>query len=335
MQGNVAKTLLMFRQYSLGMTWFLARNFWQTFKGESKEVRRQAFKTLAGTLGMTAVFSGTLGLPVLGMVFSILNAAAASFGDDDEPWDAETEFRNFLADHLGADAARVVTDGPVNALTGANIASRVSLNGLWFRDADRELEGRDAFHNYLEQIAGPVGGIGKNLLVGKALMDEGNLFRGVETMLPKALKDGFKGFRYATEGVNNLRGDAVVDDLNAWQTLLQVNGFTPSEVSEQYEANRASKNYEQAILGRRARLMDAFAMATRLNDTEARTEVLEKIRAFNKANPELPITGDTIRRSIRDRLRYSARAEGGIILDRRLARRAREQARFNDDASDE
>lgn len=70
MPGNVAKTLLMFRQYSLGMTWFLARNFWQTFKGESKEVRRQAFKTLAGTLGMTAVFSGTLGLPVLGAIFT-------------------------------------------------------------------------------------------------------------------------------------------------------------------------------------------------------------------------------------------------------------------------
>lgn len=226
--------------------------------------------------------------------------------------------------------ARKRRNGRWNALTGADIASRVSLNGLWFRDADRELEGRDAFHNYLEQIAGPVGGIGKNLLVGKALMDEGHLLRGVETMLPKALKDGFKGFRYATQGVNNLRGDAVVDDLNAWQTLLQLNGFTPSEVAEQYQANRAAKNYEQAILSRRARLMDAFAMTTRLQDTAARAEVLEKIRRFNTANPELPITGYGLRRSTRDRMRYSARAEGGIVLDRRLARRAREQARFHD-----
>jgi hypothetical protein len=328
MQSGTAKVLLMFRQYSLNMTWFLARNAYVSLKGESPEVRRQALRTLTGTLGMTGVFSGVLGLPVLGMVFGLLNAAHASFGDDDEPWDAETEFRNFLADHLGAEAANVLATGPVNALTGVDIGGRVSLDGIWFRNADRELEGRDAYFNLLEQVAGPMGGIVKNLLVGKQLMDQGHLLRGVETMMPKALKDGLKGLRYATQGANNLRGDPIVPDLSAYQTLLQLGGFTPAAVAEQYDANRAMKNYESAILQRRQGLMDAYAMAVRLNDAAGRAEVVRKVQSFNRTNPEIAITNATIRRSIRDRMRYSQRAEGGIVLNRRLERRTRESARF-------
>lgn len=328
MQGNIAKTLLMFRQYSLNMTWFLARNAWQSWKGETPAVRKQALRTLTGTLGMTAIFSGTLGLPVLGMVFGLLNAAAASFGGDDEPWDAETEFRNFLADLFGTEAGAILADGPVNAITGADIAGRVSLNGLWFRDADRELEGRDAYFHLLEQAAGPVGGIVKNMLVGKQLVDQGQPWRGVETMLPKSVKDAMKGARYATEGVNNLRGDAIVDDLTPWQSLLQLSGFTPAEVSRQYDANRAIKGYEKHILDRRQRLIDAFAMSVRVNDADGRAEVLAKIRAFNTANPEIPITMSTIERSLRGRARYSAKAEGGIVVNKRLEQRARDAARF-------
>lgn len=329
MQGNVAKVLLMFRQYSLNMTWFLARNAWQSMKGQTPEVRRQALRTLTGTLGMTAIFSGALGLPVLGMVFGLLNAAAASFGGgDDEPWDAETEFRNFLADLFGVEAGAILADGPVNALTGADIAGRVSLNGLWFRDADRELEGRDAYFHLLEQAAGPVGGIVKNALVGKQLIDQGQVWRGVETILPKSVKDYMKGARYATEGVNNLRGDAIVEDLTPWQSLLQLSGFTPAEVSRQYDANRAIKGYEKHILDRRQRLIDAFAMSVRLGDTDGRAEVLQKIAKFNRVNPEIPITMATIERSLRGRARYSAKAEGGIVVNRRIEQRAREAARF-------
>lgn len=328
MQSGTAKVLLMFRQYSLNMTWFLARNTWLATKGTDPDTRKMARRKLTGVLGMTALFSGTMGLPLISSVFGVLNAAAATFGDDDEPWDAETEFRNFLADYLGEDAARLVATGPVNEITGADIAGRVSLSQLWFRDADRELEGRGMYFHLLEQAAGPMGGMLKNYLVGKQQIDEGHLWRGVETMLPKALKDAMKGARYSVQGVNNLRGDPLVEDVSVWQALLQLQGFTPAEVANQYDANRALKNYEQAILGRRQRLLDSYAMATRLGDAEGRQAAREKIRAFNRANPEVMLNSRTLRRSLRDRLRYSERAANGIVLDRRLARRIQEDVRF-------
>ncbi|WP_229298212.1 PLxRFG domain-containing protein [Stenotrophomonas maltophilia] len=201
------------------------------------------------------------------------------------------------------------------------MSGRVGLDSLWIRDADRELDGRGMFNNLLEQAAGPMGGVLKNVLVGKQQVDEGHIMRGVETMLPKGLKDMIKAGRYATQGVNTLRGDPVVEDLSPWEILLQANGFAPEKVSRQYETTRALKNYEQYILDRRKSLVNAFAMALRNGDASDRASVLSKIGAFNKATPELAITSSGLQQSIKNRARYSARAEAGIILNPKLAAR--------------
>lgn len=321
MQSGTAKVLLMFRQYSLNMTWSLGRMVWQATKGQDPQVSQVARRNLTGLLGMSALFSGAMGLPMMGMIMGALNGIQATFGDDDEPWDAETELRAFLTGMLGQSGADLLLHGPADKLTGANISGRVGLDSLWIRDADRELDGRGMFNNLLEQAAGPMGGVLKNVLVGKQQVDEGHIMRGVETMLPKGLKDMIKAGRYATQGVNTLRGDPVVADLSPWEILLQANGFAPEKVSRQYETTRALKNYEQHILDRRKSLVNAFAMALRNGDASDRASVLSKIGAFNKANPELAITSSGLQQSIKNRARYSARAEAGVILNPKLAAR--------------
>ncbi|WP_123647317.1 hypothetical protein [Lysobacter enzymogenes] len=107
-----------------------------------------------------------------------------------------------------------------------------------------------------------------------------------------------------------------------YDTLLQLNGFTSNKVSERYQRNNALKNYEQALLDRRGHLMDSLAMAYRTGDDTA--AVLAKIRAFNQANPWIAITSTSIIRSRGARARYSAKAEGGVVLNPRLAAQVRE-----------
>lgn len=332
MQSNAAKVLLLFRQYSLNMTWFLWRNLYQSLKAESPRVRKEAQKKLAGVLGMTAVFSGVMGMPLMSVMFGVANAAAAAFGggdDDDDPFDAEVAFRNFLADMLGPDAARVLARGPVDAATGVNISSRVSLNDLWFREPNRELEGRAMADYLLEQAAGPLfGGMLVNTLRGLQLVGEGHTWRGVETMSPKAVKDGMKALRYSTQGVNTLRGDPIIEDLSVGEALLQLAGFSPASLNERYDGISAAKDFEQRIMDRHASLLNAYAMAWRAQDADTMRKVAEKIRAFNQAQPEVGISMGTIRRSLESRMRYSSRAEGGVVLNPKLAERAREQARF-------
>lgn len=325
MQGNVAKVLLMFKQYALNTTWHLGRMVWQATRNADAETKRIARRNLAGVLGMSALFSGVLGLPTASVVMGILNAIAASFGDEDEPWEAETELRAFLVDMLGPEAAEALLNGPVNQVTGADVASRVSLSQLWFRDPDRELEGRGMYYHLLEQAAGPMGGVLKNVIAGKALIDEGHTWRGVETMLPSALKAMIKAARFEVQGANTLRGDALVEDVSLRQTLLQLGGFTPAEIAETYARNNAAKRYEQHLLKRRARLLDAYALATRTGDAEGRAEVGRQIREWNRKVPELAITPRTLARSMASRQAWSARAEAGIVLNPKVAERVQEE----------
>ncbi len=119
----------------------------------------------------------------------------------------------------------------------------------------------------------------------------------------------------------NFNGDPVLEDVNLWQVLLQGAGFSPAKIAERYERNRALKNYEEHITGRRQSLMNAYAMAIRNGDAADRAAVMEKILSFNKTNPEVAISSSSIRTSMKSRARYSANAEGGIVLNPKLSAR--------------
>lgn len=323
MQGNMAKVFLLFRSYAFHTAWLLGRNAQQAWAGESKEVRAEARKILAGVLGMTGLFAGAMGMPLSWLVFWILDGL---FDDDDDPWDSKTAFRDWLADYgvLGQIADR----GLINYLTGQNWSSRVSLNELFIRSPDRDLDGKGLYMHYLEQAAGPVFGIGALQFRAADLWSEGHHWRAVETALPKAIKDGLKALRYSREGVNNLKGDPVVSEeqLTPFDIAWQAIGFSPDKVAAQYDANNQAKTYEQRISDRRTRLMGAWAMAHMLGDTEARSEAMEKIRRFNQHNPTVRIDMAALRRSLNTRQRYRNQADAGIHLQPKL-RHLRDETR--------
>ena len=114
-----------------------------------------------------------------------------------------------------------------------------------------------------------------------------------------------------------------------FEALAQISGFSPASVGNAYDLSRDIKNYEQHILSRRAHLMDAFALAWRLGDDEAKTAVIAKMRKFSTTYPELAITGESIKRSLTQRARASAMAENGVIVDKRIRARLERDLRQN------
>lgn len=314
MQSNAAKVLLLFRSYSQHTTFYLWRNFYQSMKGESAEVKVEARKRLLGVLGMTGLFAGSMGMPLMGVIFAVSNAAASMFGDDDEPWDAETEWRNMLAD-WGV-VGQVVDRGAVNALTGADVSSRVSLNDLWFRGPDRDMEGKALYGYWLAQAMGPVGGMVSNMFRAVDLADDGKIGRAFEAATPKAIKDGLKTLRYADEGVLNFRGDPVVprEAMTPLDLALQAIGFAPDKVSAQWDANNQAKLYEHRLDNRRQSLVAAYALAYMDGDGVTMRKVMRKIRKWNRVNRRMAISIDTLTRSVRMRRRYSLEADAGLHL---------------------
>jgi hypothetical protein len=329
LQPNVAKVVFLFKQYSQLMTWYLGRNAWQMVRGASAEERAAAGKRLGGVLGMTMVFAGSMGLPaaVTWPAFLIAEAAHALISDDDEPWDAQTAWRDLLAD-FGI-AGQVLDRGAVNALTGADVASRVALDQLFFRDpwAD-DMGGRESYNHWVAQLLGPLGSIAQNAFMAGDDLEQGEVLRAAERLTPTAIKNVLQAVRWTGEGVTNRQGEPVVAraDLSPWELFLKANGMTPDQVSAQYDMNRAVKNYEAQATKQRARLLTAYWFAHLDGDRAGRMRVLEKIERYNAGRPAKPIDRETLTRSVRTRERYRNEAVAGVNLDpdyRYLAERAR------------
>ena len=323
MQGNVAKVLLLFKQYGQNMVYTLARNAQQSIKGESPEVRAQARKALGGLLATHAAAAGVLGLP---MVTTLLAAASMIGGDDDEPWDAKVALQNMLADTLGQKPAEVLAHG-LSRLTPWDISGRVGLDRLIFPDVQEGLEGQRLWESAATQALGPVGGIFGGALKGLDLMSDGHYKLGLEAMLPAVLRQGVKSIRYAMDGAQDKGGVVIKDEVSMPAVVGQLLGFSPSEVRLAQEGKSAIYQHDKALGERRQSLLTKAARATMDKDTEARAEAMKEIERFNQKNPARRITQLNVLQSVRNRNKRIDQAQDGVYLPK-SRRDAMEAGRF-------
>lgn len=312
MQGNVARVVLLFKQYAQNMIYTLSRQAFLAVKAEQPAARAEARKALGGLLAMHAAGAGILGLP---LVTTLLAAASAVGGSDDEPWDAEVALRNMLADAFGQKPAEVLARG-LSRLTPSDISGRVGLDKLILPDIQEGLEGQRLGESAMAAALGPVAGIGISMLRGLQEMADGNWARGLEAMAPSAVRGPIKALRYAEEGVVDRNGKAVLAEVDGLGILGQAMGFSPSDVRLAYEGKSAIYQADQRLVRRRADLMRQFSMAKVMGDEEAAQEAQGDIQAFNNTNPDRRITAMNLAASIRMRRRQIEEAEQGIYLPR-------------------
>ncbi|WP_336916386.1 PLxRFG domain-containing protein [Vibrio cholerae] len=316
MQSDMAAVALQFKQYSQNMTYYLWANLAKALKGETPEVKSMARKQLLGTLASTFFIGGAGALP-LWAITTAIEAAQEIVGDDDEPFDAETELKRMLAEAFGKENAALIWHGALPSISG-----RISLNDLWVRSINRDVDASTAYVEYMKQALGPViGGIGVSWAQGLADISNDQFARGIERIPPKAIKDVLKTSRYINEGgVTTKNGDEIVSDLTAFELLGQASGFAISRANLQYDENNAIKNYETFIVKRRQSLMNAYYTAYRLKDGEAMKSVMVKIRKFNQSQygKRNPITTEILRQSLKVRARKRSITQNGVQVNPKM-----------------
>jgi len=313
MQGDVAKVLFVFRNYNVNLMYRLFRDIHQSFKAETAEARAEARRQLGAMFGLYALMAGVTGVPFYGLAVML----AGLFDDEDDPFTAEQQFVRGARQLLGEDAARLLLRGVPGAVLGVDVSERIGMPNLWFRSPDRELEGRDAYFFWMEQILGAALSIPKNLFTGLQQMHEGYIERGTETMLPAFLRSPLRALRYAGEGATTLNGESIAD-VSASGVIAQALGLSPLVVAEQYETNNELKGADTKLTKRRQQLMNRYFMAVRQADSDGATAALGQIRQFNRANPNYAITRETLDRSQQSRARHLALSDHGITVTGRM-----------------
>ena len=337
MQGKAARVLFMFKQYGQHMAYMMLREtqlygkyLINKYRGtpmqkEAIERAKEARDTMIGILCTTGMFSGVFGLPYPLYVMTI-TIANAMFGDEeDEVFDAETRFKLWLTDTLGAGPADIIAKGPISYLTGADVSDRISLNGLIFRDfgrlGPRQAKDQDqiaATQQFLVEITGPMGSLAMNIGQGIESFNNGQVYRGIERMVPAPLRDLMETYRYNTEGVLTLKGDPILDEVSSLQSFINLIGFSPVDLARQYEENAAIKAVESQANMERKRILNKFALATHNFDYDAMEDVEEAIERFNEKFPTYAITGSTLARSLKAREAAAAENEHGIRVTKKL-----------------
>ncbi|WP_416705487.1 PLxRFG domain-containing protein [Acinetobacter sp. 197] len=310
MQGNIAKVILLFKQFGQNMIYTLARTAHQSLKGETPEARREAQRALAGIVGMHTVFAGVMGLPLVG---PILAMASMLGSDDDEPWDAEAALRNALADALGTKTSEVLMKG-ASRFGPADLSGRVGINNLLLPDVQDGLEGKDFSDAMVMSALGPVVGILTNTFKGLAEIGQGHGMRGVETMSPVFLRSPLRSIRYATEGAQDKTGVMIKDDVGMLSLASQAIGFSPSEVRLATEGRSAIYSHTKRLDKRRTELMNDYVRAVQRDDIDGQKEIWAEIQAFNQKNPSRRISRVQTMQSLRQREKRVKQAEHGIYL---------------------
>jgi hypothetical protein len=318
MSGNVTRVITMFKQYSQNVTYLMWRNAYQALKGESAEVRREARRMLLGVAATHFAAAGTMGLP-LGIfgVTPLLALLSMGMGDEDDPWDWETEYRNMLADVFGKEGGEAIAKGPIRMLLNVDMASRVGLGDLWIRPPQKEAEGRDLVEAWMITLLGPVAGYAGQMGTAAKAFEEGKFARGVESMLPKFLASPLKAIRYESEGVRSWTGTDLGITLSEADIVGTALGFNPARVAEMYEGRTAVKGREARLQARREELTNMWWEAQQAGDRTGVAEAFDQIRTFNTRNPAFGITMKTLKQSAMARRRAQLQTSQGYFLNRR------------------
>lgn len=326
LQSDTAKVLFVFRAHNINMLYRLFRDIQQSFKGETPQARSEARRQLAGVMGMMALHAGVKGVPFFSLAMIL---AGMIFGDEDDPLDFQTRFEADMIDILGPELGGLVLNGAPGHYLGVDLTARLGMPDLWFRSPSRDLEGRDEFEYWVINSLGASVGMLGDWFHGVQLLREGNVVRGVEAVSPKWARDLMRAWRHSQEGVTNLKGDQLIaaSQITAWDTLAQSLGFTPAKIAEMYDRASALENAEAKVTRKRSRLINAYAMAARMSDPDAKRDAIDAIKRFNgmPAHRGVKITPDTLKRSLKTRDRNARKREdGALIADKELGRYLRE-----------
>ena len=312
-QGTIGSLIMMYKRFGMMMTRYLINTTKQALKkitpgmsqadiDEAKKERAIARYQITGVLGAAALFSGVQGLPFFGELMTLLELFFTD--DDEEP--PKVLIQKFLGEPY--------YHGALNYLLGIDIASRISLSGLIFRENKIDKD-QPALYDAVEMFGGPAIGVYMNLQRGWDLMAEGETYRGVEAMMPSAIKSAMKSVRFGTEGATTVRGDEIVP-VSSLDLVKQFIGYTPESYARQQERTSLTKRMDEAVREKKRKLLRKYNLAVEDGDFAEVRDILRDMREFSREYPEDAIGSDTLKRSLRGFRQRSEEMIGGVSFNR-------------------
>ena len=314
-QKGIGRIALMYKTYGIQMYYIMLRTGKEMIDAHfagNKELRNQAFKQLLGIHLSALFFAGVQGLPLYGAVSMIANL----FLDEDED-DADTIVRKYIGEGW--------YKGVISEVTGLDVSQRVGLSNLVVQ-SNRFNNDPSPEETFMFYLGGPAWSVGSRFFKGAQELQDGDFERGVESMLPGAVRNAYRAIvRYPRdEGILTRRGDPVYDDITTGELLGQLLGFAPTEYTYRQEINSNLKRIDSEANRTRTKLLRRYYVAKRFGDYDEAKKVRKEMIEFSKRHPGAKIDPDTINRSMAQHQESSITQHNGINISPYMQRALRQ-----------
>ena len=312
-QRNVGRVMMMFKSYGLTIYYhqikLMADYINARYRGD-EQAKRIARNQVAGTLASTAAMSGVAGLTLYGAVVGLLDLLFTD--EEDETYDAY--FRKNLGEEFykgGVNYVMAQLGVPIDVSARIGLANLIISSNRY--NFDRSVE-----ESIVDALGGAAWSTVRRVQRGMAKIGEGEYQRGIEDILPVSMSNMLKAGRYASEGALTRRGDPITTDFNTGTIAAKFFGFAPAEYTKAQEIAQDLKRIDKAINRQRSALLKKLYVMQRVGDIQGMIEVRRDISEFNRKNarlgPKVPITEETIKRSMAQHMRTSEQMFNGVQL---------------------
>ena len=350
MQEGLGKVSLQFQMYPLHMLLLQATNFKRLLLPLNEEGRTVAVTKFFGIMGTSIMLGGVsnafLFSPIIGLLGWIWSKL-----EEEEGWpktlkdlDFITWFRTvFMPEKLGhislggvslsnlveslggVSLSNLVDRGPINAITGLDVASRIGLNDLPIvggrdtKEAGSAKEATSAF--ILDKIGGPTASMALSWGEAYDAYVLGDYQKMSEKASPAIVRNLLTAYRFSTEGAKTNTGVQILTAQNfrTGELIGQAIGFRPDIIANAQKTAFKLIAVERRIEKERDALLDKLDLQRRQSTISGFDNFSklsrEDVRKFNLKYPTFAIAKDTIMESLDARAKQRAESVVGVQLD--------------------
>jgi hypothetical protein len=333
MRGPLGRTLLQFKTFPAFVTTYLARNGYRAMAGMDAEAKKEAATQLFGTLFMSGLLAGYVGIPgisaAMGAVQGIINAMRDE--DDEDPLeerDIEFWFRSVFVPNFFGEAqigghklSEIIDSGLIDTITGYAMSSSLSMNNMWMPELKEQRNLEDTMQEYALSLMGPFASLALNQIPsGIRLMQEGKTMQGLERLLPAFFRQPLTAARYSQEGATTSTGAVIrePEEFTKAQIAAQALGARTTGLASVQEANFKANALKAKVMNDKAKIINRVDLeAVRGSDQEF-DDALEKLITFNARNPQLAVKGEQLSKMLKARMEKRLKADRGFDVDKKF-----------------
>lgn len=333
MRGPVGRTLLQFKTYPMFVSTYLVRNGYRAMAGMDAAAKKEAATQLFGTLFMSGLLAGYVGVPGVSAAMGAIQGLINAFRDDDdddplEERDIEFWFRNvFIPDFFGEmkigdyKVSDLINSGLIDTVTGFNMSSSLSMNNMWVPELKEQRMLEDTMQQYALSLGGPSASLVLNQIPsGIRLLMEGKTMQGLEKLLPAALRQPLTAYRYSQEGATTSTGAIIkdADEFTRAQLAAQAAGARTTGLASRQEDLFKANALKAKVVNDKAQIVNRLDLEAIRGDDDAFDDALEKLLVFNLRNPQVAVKGEQLSKMLKNRMEKRLKADRGFNVDKQF-----------------